>query len=117
MKKIIDLEAYFNNKKAQIESYSMLDMIFDPKKREEVYKYYDSNYKETDEENRIFQEWQQRNTKRNKMGQVVISEDEEEDKCEWDIIADIFTNAAKKKGLTKEQVENIIEKIKKETKD
>ncbi|MBN3351937.1 hypothetical protein [Clostridium botulinum] len=40
-----------------------------------------------------------------------------EEKCEWDIIADIFTNAAKKKGLTKEQVENIIEKIKKETKD
>ncbi|APH21067.1 hypothetical protein [Clostridium botulinum] len=59
----------------------------------------------------------EKNTKRNKMGQVIISEDEEEDKCEWDIIADIFTNAAKKKGLTKEQVENIIENIKQETKE
>ncbi|HID0767935.1 TPA: hypothetical protein ACXDAZ_002464 [Clostridium botulinum] len=57
-----------------------------------------------------------KNTKRNEMGQVIISEDEEE-KCEWDIIADIFTNAAKKKGLTKEQVEDIIENIKQETKE
>lgn len=56
MGKTIDLESYSNNKKAQIESYSMLDMIFDSKKREKVYDYYDNNYKSTPEEDEIFNE-------------------------------------------------------------
>ncbi|APR02351.1 TPA: hypothetical protein ACXDAY_002091 [Clostridium botulinum] len=51
-----------------------------------------------------------KNTKRNEMGQVIISEDEEE-KCEWDIIADIFTNAIRRKGLNSKQVEDISKKI------
>lgn len=37
------------------------------------------------------------NTKRNEMGQVVISEDE----CQWDAIADIFNNAIKKERFNK----------------
>ncbi|WP_076237260.1 hypothetical protein [Clostridium botulinum] len=53
MKKIIDLEAYSNNKRTQIESYSLLDMIVDSKKRKEVYDYYDKNYQSTPEEDEI----------------------------------------------------------------
>jgi hypothetical protein len=32
----------------------LIDMIFDPIKRKAVYKYYDSKYKENEEEERIF---------------------------------------------------------------
>lgn len=48
------------------------------------------------------------NTKRNEMGQVVISEDE----CQWDVIADIFNNIVKKKSFSKEQVQDMINNIK-----
>jgi len=53
MGKIIDLESYSNNKRTQIESYSILDMIVDSKKRKEVYDYYDKNYQSTQEEDEI----------------------------------------------------------------
>ncbi|MHB9924578.1 hypothetical protein [Clostridium botulinum] len=56
MGKIIDLESYSNNKRIQIESYSLLDMIVDPKKRKEVYDYYDRNYQSTPEEDEICNE-------------------------------------------------------------
>jgi|GEM_PF-6254449 len=58
------------------------------------------------------------NTKRNEIGQVVFSEDDEKDyECEWDAIAGIFNNIVKKKGLTKEQVKDIVNNIKQEIKE
>ncbi|MHB9924577.1 hypothetical protein [Clostridium botulinum] len=59
----------------------------------------------------------EKNTKRNETGQVVISEDEEYSQCEWDIIADVFNKSIQKKGLTKEQVQDIIENIKQEIRE
>ncbi|NCI19862.1 hypothetical protein EJM73_09510 [Clostridium botulinum] len=66
MENVISLETYSNNKNTQIESYSILDMILDSNKREEVYEYYDSNYKETSEEKQIFEAWKKRRSRRNK---------------------------------------------------
>jgi hypothetical protein len=45
-----------NNKKLNFEKYKFLDM-FDSVKRKEIYDYFDSNYKVTDEEKEIFNEW------------------------------------------------------------
>jgi|GEM_PF-4413622 len=53
MKKIIDFTTYSQNIRTQIESYSLLDMIIDSKKRKEVYDYYDKNYQSTPEEDDI----------------------------------------------------------------
>jgi len=56
-----------------VESYSFIDMIMDSKKRNEVYEYYDSKYKETDEEKEIFEAWQNRRTgRRDKNGKYNI---------------------------------------------
>lgn len=64
MENVISLETYSNKKYEQ--SYCIFDMILDKEKREEVYKYYDDNYKETDEEKEIFDSWKKRRTRRNK---------------------------------------------------
>ncbi|WP_033066590.1 hypothetical protein [Clostridium botulinum] len=56
MKKIIDFTTYSQNKRTQIESYSLLDMILDSNKRKEIYNYYDRNYRSTTEEDDICNE-------------------------------------------------------------
>ena len=60
MDNVIMLQNYSNKRDVKIESYSIIDMIFDSEKRKEVYDYYDSMYKDTDEEKEIFKEMQNR---------------------------------------------------------
>ena len=55
MNNVIRFQDYSDNKDSQIRAYSIIDMILDPKKRKEVYDYYDSKYKDIDEEKQIFE--------------------------------------------------------------
>ncbi|NFI08708.1 hypothetical protein FDF97_16140 [Clostridium botulinum] len=52
----IDVEAKLARGKELLKSCSLLDMIFDSKKRKEVYDYYDKNYQSTPEEDEICNE-------------------------------------------------------------
>ena len=64
MENVIDIQDYSNKKDIKIKSYSIIDMILNPKKRKETYEYYDSKYKENDEERQIFEAWKKRRTGR-----------------------------------------------------
>ncbi len=48
---------YTREDEERIRSYTTIGMIIDPKKREEVYTYYNQIYEETEEERTIFESW------------------------------------------------------------
>lgn len=56
MSKIINLKNYSNKKDNRIRSYSIIDIILDPKKKREIDDYCDRTYTSTKEEDEIFNE-------------------------------------------------------------
>ena len=57
---VLSLKSHVNKKDKKIQSYSIIDLILDPKKRKEYSNYYDSKYQESDDEKDIFESWQDR---------------------------------------------------------
>lgn len=59
-KKVSRLSNILYLNKPSREMPSLIEMIFDKKKRQETYDYYDSIYVETEEEKEIFEGWRKR---------------------------------------------------------
>ena len=55
---VLSMKKFMQKKENKVRSYSTIDMIIDPSKRNETYKYFNDNYKETEEEKEIFESWQ-----------------------------------------------------------
>lgn len=80
-------------KETKIRSYSIIDMILDPIKK-----------KEADDEQQIFKEWREQRLKVN-------------DESDWDCITKIFTAAIKKKKLTDNQINDLLDTIRSEVRN
>lgn len=62
MENVLDFKKVSDVRKDECENYSIEEMILNPTYRAQVKKYFDDNYKETNEEQAIFESWRSRRT-------------------------------------------------------